>query len=35
MTKMPPKKRRSFGRSLRKICKRLGLPYRKTKEGKP
>ncbi len=32
--KMPKKTRRTYGKSLRAICKRLRLPFRKTKPAK-
>lgn len=32
MSNLPPRKRKQAGASLRRICQRLGLPYRKTKE---
>ena len=32
--KMPPKPRRTHGKSLRAICKKLRLPFRKTKAPK-
>ena len=31
--KIPKKDRRTYGKSLKEICKRLGLRYVKTKEG--
>lgn len=32
--KMPPYPRKTFGKSLRKICERLDLPFVKTRLGK-
>lgn len=33
--KNPPKHRKTFGKSLRAICRKLKLPFRKTKGAKP
>lgn len=33
--KMPPKSRRTHAKSLRAICKRLKLPFRKTASSSP
>ncbi len=35
MMKLPKKSRRTHGKSLRAICKRLKLPFRKTKAAQP
>lgn len=31
MSKIPPRKRKTAGKSLRAICRRLKLPFRKMK----
>lgn len=35
MSKIPPRKRKQAGKSLRRICRKLALPYRKTKQPAP
>ena len=35
MSKIPPRKRKTAGKSLRAICRRLKLPFRKTKRADP
>lgn len=35
MSKIPPRKRKQAGKSLKRICRKLKLPYRKTKPHNP
>lgn len=35
MSKIPPRKRKQAGKSLKRICRKLKLPFRKTAPASP